>query len=86
MEVSVVFYNFAPKSIIYNTVMNLAVTLKERRQALGISQVDLAEMAGIGIATVKSIECGKANPSLRTVEALAEVLGLELSLAVRKTV
>lgn len=52
---------------------------------LGISQLDLAEMSGIGIATVKSIECGKANPSLKTIENLAEVLGLEITLNVRST-
>lgn len=52
---------------------------------LDISQLDLAEMSGVGIATVKSIECGKANPSIQTVEKLAEVLGLELSLTLRKT-
>lgn len=52
---------------------------------LGISQLDLAEMAGIGIATVKSIETDKANPSIRTIEALAEVLGLELTLKIKTT-
>lgn len=65
--------------------MDLAAILKDRRQTLGISQQDLAEMSGVGIATVKSIECGKANPSIRTIESLAQVLGLELSLNIRKT-
>lgn len=65
--------------------MNLSSIIKERRQMLGISQLDLAEMSGIGIATVKSIECGKANPSIKTVESLAEVLGLELSLTLKNT-
>lgn len=65
--------------------MELSNIFKTRRQTLGISQLDLAEMAGVGIATVKSIECGKANPSILTVEKLAEVLGLELSLTLKKT-
>lgn len=63
--------------------MVVAEVLKERRQTLGLSQVDLAEMAGVGIATVKNIECGKANPSIRTIESIAEVLGLELSLTLK---
>ncbi|MBQ0019732.1 MAG: helix-turn-helix transcriptional regulator [Bacteroidales bacterium] len=63
--------------------MVVAEILKERRQTLGLSQVDLAEMAGVGIATVKNIECGKANPSIRTIESIAEVLGLELSLTLK---
>lgn len=65
--------------------MILSNIFKERRQVLGISQLDLAEMANVGIATVKSIECGKANPSIHTIEKLAEVLGLELSLTLKKT-
>lgn len=65
--------------------MDLATILKERRQTLGISQQDLAEMSGVGISTVKNIECGKGNPSIRTIESLAQVLGLELSLNIRKT-
>lgn len=65
--------------------MQLSSIIKERRQALGLSQLDLAEMAGIGIATVKSIETDKANPSIRIVEALSEVLGLELMLKIKTT-
>lgn len=65
--------------------MDLASIIKGRRQTLGISQLDLAEMASVGIATVKSIEGGKANPSILTVESIAEVLGLELSLTLKST-
>jgi len=52
---------------------------------LGISQQDLAELAGVGIATVKDIERGKGNPSLQTLQKLLEVLGLEMTLQVRNT-
>ena len=52
---------------------------------LGISQQDLAEFAGVGIATVKDIERGKGNPSLQTLQKLLEVLGLEMTLQVRNT-
>ena len=36
--------------------MILSDTIKERRAQLDISQVDLAEMAGVSLATVKDIE------------------------------
>lgn len=52
---------------------------------LGISQQDLAEFSGVGIATVKDIERGKGNPSLQTLQKLLEVLGLEITLQVRNT-
>lgn len=65
--------------------MSVCETIKARRQMLGISQNDLAEISGIGIATVKNIESGNANPSLSTIEALAQTLGMELKIEVRKT-
>ena len=65
--------------------MNIAADIKKRRMRLGISQQDLAEFAGVGIATVKDIERGKGNPSLQTLQKLLEVLGLEMTLQVRNT-
>lgn len=65
--------------------MDIATDIKKRRIRLGISQQDLAEFAGVGIATVKDIERGKGNPSLQTLQKLLEVLGLEMTLQVRNT-
>ena len=65
--------------------MDIAADIKKRRTRLGISQQDLAEFAGVGIATVKDIERGKGNPSLQTLQKLMEVLVLEMTLRVRNT-
>lgn len=75
-----------PKYLLYYTFMNLTDTIKERRNRLQISQTDLAEMAGVSLATVKDIERGKGNPSLQTTEKLLDVLGLEIVYRIRKTV
>ena len=66
--------------------MVLSEIIKTRRAKLKLSQVDLAEMSGVSLATLKDIERGKANPSLRTVEKLLDVLGLEISYHLRQTV
>ena len=66
--------------------MILSDTIKERRAKLKLSQADLAEMAGVSLATVKDIERGKGNPSLQTTEKLLDVLGLEIVSRIRKTV
>jgi len=58
--------------------------MKERRGFLRISQQELAEMADVGLATVKDIERGKANPSLLTIEKICEVLGLEMTFKVKQ--
>jgi len=66
--------------------MNLDEIIKNRRKTLAISQQDLAEMAGIGLATLKDIERGKGNPSMATVSKIMEVLGMEIVFRVRQTV
>lgn len=58
--------------------MELNEVIKSRRKVLAISQLDLAEMAEVSLATVKDIERGKGNPSLSTVNKLLGVLGLEM--------
>lgn len=54
-----------------------------RRQDLGLRQEDVAEMAGITAKTLYTIERGKGNPSLDSLEKLMEVLGLTIKLAVK---
>lgn len=66
--------------------MNLQDTIKERRKTFGLSQNDLAEMAGLSLATIKDIERGKGNPSMATVSKIMDVLGLEIIYRVRNTV
>ena len=60
--------------------MEVSTILKERRATLNISQQELSEMAGVSLATIKDLERGIGNPSLKTLEHIATVLGLELSL------
>ena len=65
--------------------MDLQATIRTRRKALKISQEDLAQMAEVGLVTVKDIERGKSNPSLATITRLLEVLGLEIKYVERDT-
>lgn len=64
--------------------MDLKEVMKSRRKLLAISQLDLAEMAGVSLATVKDIERGKGNPSLATAKKIIEVLGMEIEYKVRQ--
>lgn len=66
--------------------MDLKEVMKSRRKTLSLSQLDLAEMAEVSLATVKDIERGKGNPSLATVNKIIEVLGMEIIFQVRQTV
>lgn len=63
---------------------DLIKILKNRREELGVTQDYLAELAGVGLRTLKEIESGKGNPTFDTLNKLAEVLGMELKLEVKK--
>lgn len=51
---------------------------------LGITQAHLAELAGVNTNTLIRIENGKINPGIGIVKRIADVLGMELVLRVKK--
>ncbi len=57
---------------------NIANTIKVRRKALGITQEELADMAGIDRTYASQLERAIANPSLTVLCKVANSLGLEL--------
>ncbi|MFZ4061465.1 MAG: helix-turn-helix transcriptional regulator [Bacteroidia bacterium] len=61
----------------------LIETIKERREALRVTQEDLAELSGVGLRTVKQLESGKGNPTLSTLHKISDVLGMELCLKIK---
>lgn len=52
--------------------------IKEMRAQMGVTQVQLAALAGMDPATLNRIEQGKANPNLKTIERLADALEVEV--------
>lgn len=58
-------------------------TIKDRREALQVTQETVAELSGVGLRTLKQFESGKGNPTLLTLQKIADVLGLELTLTVK---
>lgn len=61
----------------------LIKTIKDRREALQVTQETVAELSGVGLRTLKQFESGKGNPTLLTLQKIADVLGLELTLTVK---
>ena len=53
-------------------------TIRAARKEAGLTQRDLADLAGISERTVRAIETGTGNPALAAVAAAANVLGLRL--------
>ena len=50
----------------------------DARKAAGLTQKELAMRTGIAQADISKLENGNANPSLRTLQRLAEGLGMKL--------
>ena len=59
-------------------------SLKKRRVVLKVTQENLAELSGVGLRTLKALESGKGNPTITTLSKLADVLGMEIKLEVKK--
>ena len=61
----------------------LVEIIKARREALQVTQETLAELSGVGLRTLKQFESGKGNPTLLTLQKIADVLGLEVCLKLK---
>lgn len=66
-------------------VEEIGALIKERRRTLKITQPDLAEMAGISKNTLYKIETGQANPTIRMLNKIADILGMEVIIAVKSS-
>jgi transcriptional regulator with XRE-family HTH domain len=66
------------------SVAEIGLLFKIRREFLNLNQEDLAEMSGITTRTINIVEGGTGNPSVKTLEKLALVLGLEILVKVKK--
>ena len=62
----------------------LIKVLKDRREALKVTQEHLAELSGVGLRTLKAIESGRGNPTIETLIKITDVLGLELKLEIKR--
>lgn len=53
--------------------------VRELRNSIGISQEELADLAGLDRTYITSVECGKRNISIVNIEKLAKALKVRLS-------
>lgn len=63
--------------------MKFGNLIKERRAILGLTQQDLADYTGLSLRLIKSIESDKGNPSLKNLEKVADILGMEIVIKVK---
>ncbi|KQS67663.1 helix-turn-helix domain-containing protein [Modestobacter sp. Leaf380] len=57
--------------------------VRDRRLQLGLTQLDLAELAGVGVSSVRGLEAGRESVTLVIALAVLEALGLGLGVGPR---
>lgn len=58
---------------------NLSRNIQKLRKQKSISQVDMAERIGVSPTYIGFIEQGVRNPSIKTLDKIARVLGVKMS-------
>lgn len=58
----------------------LSIVIKKHRKAAGLSQIQLAEMAGVGKTVVFDLEKGKETVQLNTLLKIFKVLNIKVQL------
>lgn len=64
-----------------SSYIELGRAVQESRKLNGLTQEQLAELAGISERTLRSIERGTGNPSITAVFAVADVLGVSIGVS-----
>jgi len=62
----------------------IATIIQNRRKELALNQEDLAEMTQVTSRTIYAMESGKGNPSIETLQKILTVLGLEISIGIKR--
>ncbi len=61
-----------------NIFENIGSAIRTRRKRLGMTQLDLAEIAGLQRQTISRVEAGNGTVTIATVARIAAVVGLDL--------
>ncbi|CAM3969638.1 helix-turn-helix domain-containing protein [Arcobacter cloacae] len=64
------------------TVNKIGKIIRKRRKELNLELKDLQDYSGINYASISDIENGKANPTIKTLEKLLDVLGMQINIEV----
>ena len=76
--------NYLRTNIYFMDFRQIASAIKKRREFLGLTQLDLSELSEVALRTVNGFESGKASVTLNNLAAMAETLGMELQLDIKK--
>ena len=65
-------------------IEELGKLIKHRREVLGLTIRDLADLTGMSKTTISQIERGSRNPTFEVLQNIFEYLNLEIKVEVKK--
>ena len=66
-----------------NITSKIGTIVVKRRKFLKITQEQLAEVAGISMRSLKLIESGNGNPTVKQISKILIVLGMNLNIEIQ---
>lgn len=71
--------------VILNSAAEMGKEIRMRREALGVTLQQLADLTGIGINTLSRLERGVGGVTLKTLLAVMQTLGLKLGVEAERS-
>lgn len=62
-------------------IPSIGAEVADRRRELNLTQQTLADLSGVSRSTLQALEYGSGSVRLEALAAVAEILGLEISLS-----
>ena len=59
-------------------LLSFGTFIAERRRTLGLTQIDLSDLADVGVSSVRTLEAGQTSPTLAITLRILDALGLTL--------
>ena len=64
--------------------VDIAAAVRRMRHISGLTQPEFARHRGISVQALRQIESGQGNPTVRTLDAIAAVFGLQTGFVPRR--
>ena len=75
----------SPCMVIFSNAAEIGKEIRTRRESLGVTLQQLADLTGIGINTLSRLERGVGGVTLKTLLAVMQTLGLKLRMEVERS-